>query len=377
MGVRTRSAAVAALVIAATAAGGAPAEASHVECGDEVTVDTTLDSNLVNCPNHGLVIGADDITLDLAGHRIDGDGAPAVGCDPEIEFCDIGVWNDGHDGVTIKDGLVQEFDSGVGVGDARKNRVLRISSRRQVFFGAVFFGSARSLIRGGTFSHNIPPEGDGIGVFGCRHIRVVDNEIGTNEGPGIHLGEASKNVVKDNTFTRNHPSVLIEGNANQISGNRIVGGAGVLMGVGDRNVITDNHVSRALDSIAIEDGHRNLVARNLVAHARGDQGISLGINLPPIGGGGNIVRENRVENSGEDGFRVAAEDSNSLLRRNVAIGAGDDGFSIKGHATRLIGNRALRNGDLGIDALPSSIDGGGNVARQNGDARQCTNVNCG
>jgi parallel beta-helix repeat protein len=362
-------------VAAALVLSSEPALANHVSCGDTITTDTTLDSDLVNCPSNGIVIGADGITLDLAGHRIDGDEAPAAGCDPENEFCDIGVLNDGHDGVTITDGSVQEFDYGLAVGNAHENRVLRISSRRQVLFGAVIFGSARSLIRGGTFSHNIPPEGDGIGVFGCRHIRIVDNEIRSNEGPGIHLGDSSHNVVKQNTFERNGPSVSIEGNANHVSDNRVVGGAGILA-TGDRNVITENHVSRALDSVAIEDGHRNLVAHNLVAHARGDQGISLGINHPPIGGGGNVVRENRVKDSHEDGFHVAGEDSNSVLKRNLAVGAGDDGFNIQGHSTRITGNRALSNDDLGIRAHPSSIDGGGNVARNNGDPRQCTYISC-
>ena len=365
-----------ALAIVTAAAVAGPAKASHVECGEEITADTTLDSDLADCPNNGIVIGADGISLDLAGHRIDGDGAPAVSCNPEVEFCDIGISNDGYDGVTIKNGSLREFDFGVGVVEARENRLLRVTSRRQASFGAGFFGSARSLIRGGTFGHNVPPEGDGIGVFGSRHIRIVDNQIRSNEGPGIHLGDSSHNVVKQNTFARNGHSVLIEGNANYVSGNRIVGGAGILAAPGDRNVITENHVSRAIDSIAVEDGRRNLVARNLVAHARGDQGISLGINLPPIGGGGNIVRDNRVENSGEDGFRVAAEDNNSVLKRNVAIGAGDDGFNVKGRSTKLTGNRALRNGDLGIDALAGSIDGGGNVARHNGDPRQCTGIAC-
>jgi hypothetical protein len=41
-----------------------------VSCGDVITADTTLDSNLVDCPSNGIVIGADDITLDLNGHRI-------------------------------------------------------------------------------------------------------------------------------------------------------------------------------------------------------------------------------------------------------------------------------------------------------------------
>jgi hypothetical protein len=32
-----------------------------------------------------LAIGADDITLDLNGHLIDGDGTTTSGCDPETE----------------------------------------------------------------------------------------------------------------------------------------------------------------------------------------------------------------------------------------------------------------------------------------------------
>ena len=208
-------------------------------------------------------------------------------------------------GSRSEDGLVQEFDSGIVVGEANGNRVLGITSRRQFFFGALLFGSAHNVIRGGTFSHNIPPAGDGIGVFESRHIRIVDNEIGSNEGPGIHLGESSMNVVKENTFARNGPSVSIEGNANYVTDNRVVGGAGILAIVGDRNVITKNHVSRALDSIGLDDGRRNLVAHNLVTRARGTQAISVGHNRPPIGGGGDVVRENRVKNSRGDGFIVS------------------------------------------------------------------------
>src|SRR5436190_10859883 len=41
------------------------AQANDVSCGDTITTSTTLDSDLVNCPNNGVVIGADNITLDL------------------------------------------------------------------------------------------------------------------------------------------------------------------------------------------------------------------------------------------------------------------------------------------------------------------------
>ena len=54
--------------------GASQASASHVSCGDTIIADTTLDSDLVDCPGNGIVIGADDVTLDLNGHTIDGDG---------------------------------------------------------------------------------------------------------------------------------------------------------------------------------------------------------------------------------------------------------------------------------------------------------------
>jgi hypothetical protein len=43
---------------------------------------------------------------------------------------------------------------------------------------------------------------------------------------------------------------------------------------------------------------------------------------------------------------------------------------------KLADNLALSNADLGIEAVPGVTDGGGNVARHNGDQRQCTNIVC-
>src|SRR5215207_4386853 len=128
---------VAFAVVGATTVGAGPALASHVSCGDTITADTTLNCDLINCPNHGIVIGADGVTLDLNGHLVDGDGTPAADCNPRKEPCDFGVFNDGHDGITVRDGSVREFGTGVFVVKARQNRVLRVSSSRNEFFGFV------------------------------------------------------------------------------------------------------------------------------------------------------------------------------------------------------------------------------------------------
>src|SRR4051812_21996440 len=68
------------------AIGAAPARAAEPACGSVVTKSTTLQRNLTNYPGDGLVIGADNLTLDLGSHTIEGtatsttpgSGSPAI-----------------------------------------------------------------------------------------------------------------------------------------------------------------------------------------------------------------------------------------------------------------------------------------------------------
>ena len=76
------AAALALTVVGLLTLSGAEAANTQPKCGDTITADTRLDGDLVDCPNNGIVIGADDITLVLNGHRIDGDGTRGAGCNP-------------------------------------------------------------------------------------------------------------------------------------------------------------------------------------------------------------------------------------------------------------------------------------------------------
>jgi len=101
----------------------AQAAPTGVSCGVTITADTRLGADLVNCPNNGIVIGADDITLDLNGHTVAGDGSLFPSC-PEGVSCDVGIDNiAGHTGVTIRSGSVREFDVAVFVLGGGENRL--------------------------------------------------------------------------------------------------------------------------------------------------------------------------------------------------------------------------------------------------------------
>jgi parallel beta-helix repeat protein len=364
------------------APGAGQASASHVSCGAVVIADTVLDSDLVNCPNNGIVIGADNITLDLNGHTVDGDGTPAAGCDPRMQICDSGVVNDGHDGVTVMHGSVDEFAVGVLFGTttrekARNNRLLGVSSSRNQFVGLGIFSQVRSVVRNSSGDGSLDHDGVGMALGDSNHVRILNNSFRHNAHNGINTSHSRRNLIKGNLFSRNgDEAILMEGgNHFQVTANRVVrNGAGITLGPGSRNVITRNRVFRGRDGIRIEKGRGNLVAHNLVVAAQ--VGIRLGIHEPFIGGTHNVLRRNLVRDSRRDGFVVVKKDTHSLLVGNIAKGAGDDGFDVESRSATLTSNLAVRNADLGIEAVFGVINGGGNKAHGNGNPLQCTHIAC-
>jgi parallel beta-helix repeat protein len=321
-----------------------------LQCGDTITVDTVLDRDLTGCPSNGIVIGADNITLDLNGHTISGDGKPLRRC-PRRQPCDLGVFNDRHDGVTVRNGSLHGFAVGVLIGGVRGNRLVELSSSRNQYFGYVIADSSRSVIRGSSGNDNPLPDGDGLGVFGSHDLRIVNNSFRRNGQLGIHIEDSSKNLVKGNVFVRNGDfGILMEADRNRLRGNRSTrdGVAGIEVGPGSWNVIAGNRIHGSGEGIGIDKGHGNVVARNVVVGVRHD-GIRLGMWDPPLGTTRTVVRRNLVRDSGRDGFRVTQRDRNALLAGNVARRSGDDGFDIDSPSATLRNNREVASGDLGIE----------------------------
>jgi nitrous oxidase accessory protein NosD len=179
----------------AGAGGGAKAK-GQPKCGDTITADTTLHKDLVDCPNNGIVIGADNITLNLNGHLIDGDGTPTSGCDNAKEFCDTGIVNEGHDGVTVMHGSIRQFGGGVTLFAVRQNRVQGISTSGNHFDGIQLFNASQSLVR--DSSGQAPNEEIGLGLFSSHHVRVVHNSFRDTATQGIVVSGGARNLVEGN-----------------------------------------------------------------------------------------------------------------------------------------------------------------------------------
>ncbi len=214
------------------------------QCGDTITADTTLHHNLVNCPDNGIVIGADNVTLDLNYHTIDGDGTPTAGCG-QNEWCDIGVVNlgqsavigTGHDGVTVMHGSVHGFFAGVNIASASHNRVLGISASRNRFFGVGLVDVARSLVRNSSGSGSFARESEGMVLASSHHVRILHNSFRRSAHNGLLIFESNHNLIKGNRFSRNDDeAILMEGGEhNGIRRNRVArNGAGITLGPGSR-----------------------------------------------------------------------------------------------------------------------------------------------
>ena len=84
----------------------APAYASHVGCGSLITTDTTLDSDVGPCAGDGLIVAADDVTLDLGGHTVSG-----AGTGPSVRVAR-------HTDVEVTGGTIEGFHTGLVLDEA-------------------------------------------------------------------------------------------------------------------------------------------------------------------------------------------------------------------------------------------------------------------
>jgi Periplasmic copper-binding protein (NosD) len=395
--------AAALLAAGLTVVSGGVSEARTLRCGDVITSDTTLSSDLVNCTSKGLVVGADGITLDLNGHVISGDGAPVPSC-PADQLCDVGVDNNsGHSHVTITGGAIRGFDIGVHVLGGADDRIYDMAISDTASLGILVGHSTRTVIE-----HNVihdPGVAAVVVDFSADPLASFNVASGTTGYAMVFLEDTNGRFMH-NSLTSDEHGFAVSGTKNTIQNNVVTNSSGSI-DVFDGAVATrveSNHLSNVGDGVIVGVASGTLVRHNVVKGTGGDDGGGFGIildgsvdsvvdhnlvNATGFGPGiyvarldaptppkGNRVTRNVTASKNADGILVDPDAVDTLLWRNVAVGSGDDGIDVQAQATTVTRNIASRNQDLGISAVPGVTDGGGNRAAGNGNPAQCTNIVC-
>jgi len=183
----------------ALAPGAHAAKPVTVSCGQTITKDTKLANDLTNCPANGLIIGADNITLDLNGHTIDGDGDGFDSCATE---CDAGVDDSGrYERIKISGGAIREFVSGVDLVGTKGTRVHQLSTTG-LAHGAVDISESSDVT-----VKDVTSVGDGVAVFVSvsRDVRVERVSGIDEEFVGIGLSRSDRVRVAGNRISRSAP----------------------------------------------------------------------------------------------------------------------------------------------------------------------------
>jgi parallel beta-helix repeat protein len=182
-----------------------PASATHVGCGQVIVTDTTLDSDVGPCPGAGLVVAADNVTLNLNGHRVIGDPNQRAQAQPIASDDAAGVVLRRVSGVTVENGTITGFDAGVAVRGGDGNTLQNLNVVDNINY-RVLTGIDADPDQGQEGPR--PPEcdyGDGIAVFNSSNNRIDNNTV-ANNGPlsGIALVENSDgNVLSNNQVVDN------------------------------------------------------------------------------------------------------------------------------------------------------------------------------
>ncbi len=394
---------------------GAPPVAESVSCGQILTRSTRLLNDLVDCGGHGLIVGAPGITIDLDGHVVDGLGL------------DAGILNNGHDDVTITNGLVTQFLNGVQLnpGTARNSvHRLRVEGNDEAGVAlsdadqgtdgntirdnsivaneigiALYTGTRHAVIRDNTLAANLGEgaivlefasenliEGNQIGQSGASGVSllgggsntVTDNVLKDNGGIGIMAGDdllaSNDNLIQRNTIRGGQGGVLVAGDGNTILNNDAIGttGPGVSVELATDTIVKGNDFSGSAGGIVVGEATGTIVEANNASGTLGS-GIEIGeFSLD------SVVRDNTASGNGGDGIEITESsvlNRGTLVENNTTDANGGDGIYVEGAGHTVKSNVAQLNGGWGIYSV-GAVDGGGNFAAGNMEPDQCFGVVC-
>lgn len=204
-------------------------EAFSLSCSDTLRESTTLKSDLT-CSEVGLVIDADGVVLDLGGYTVRGPGR-GQWVWPGRALSSVGVRITGKSGVTIRNGRVTNFATGILLEDTSKITIEEVTSNSN-HYGVYLFRGKGNILSKANVSDNIyglhlqdtqenhvarsvffrshygSPGGYGINLYRSDRNTITENRVELNENQGIWLIDSRDNEIYRNNFIRNSPNAV-------------------------------------------------------------------------------------------------------------------------------------------------------------------------
>ena len=274
--------------------------------GSIVTESCTFNCDMNCSGTHGLIAGADGITIDGAGHRITGDP----------DGYTVGIYNqDRFNDVVIKDLEVTGFSTGIRISNADNNTIdnctVHDNGNTFVYYPTTTHGIdlypyvCNSSITNCRVYNNtgMPTGGCGTGGMGIRlrqyssYNSISGNTVYDNAVAGIYSKQScTHNTVSCNTVT-----------GNGVSGGSFTGGIRLQCRSSNYWTIEDNRVTSTHGPGIYIGSNDNLIRNNTVNGNTGN-GIDMGRS---DGSFDNVLSGNTVCENGGNDINAFGADSNT------------------------------------------------------------------
>ena len=174
-------------------------------CGQVITQNVILTSNLNCADSDGLIVGASDIVIDLNGHTISGPDVDSQ----EKTSSKVGVMIPNMNNVVVQDGTIQGFQAGIlmtGSQNVELNNI--ISKNNQI--GA--FSTGASIVK----AHLSILMNNQIGFAGhsTQQATIEDNILYQNTLAGITLVNSDNGVLTLNSITESGNGLYVDNQSN-------------------------------------------------------------------------------------------------------------------------------------------------------------------
>ncbi|HYJ00775.1 MAG TPA: NosD domain-containing protein [Nitrososphaeraceae archaeon] len=175
-------------------------------CGQVITQNVILTSNL-NCgDSDGLIVGASDIVVDLNGHTISG---PDVDSDTKTSS-KVGVMIPNMNNVVVQDGTIQGFQAGILMTGSQNVEVKGVVAKNNQIglfsTGASILNAHLSIIMNNQI---------GIAGHSTQQSTIEDNILFQNTLAGVTLVNSDNSVITLNSITESGNGLYIDNQSNQ------------------------------------------------------------------------------------------------------------------------------------------------------------------